>query len=813
MMWYRLIAVLLFLALFNTRMEGQVLPFVHFTPESELNPLPSAESQHVFQDDQGFIWFTVFSSGLIQYDGRRMDLFTVADGLKDLSVWGITQDARGRLWAGSNTGLVVSTKAVSAYALNEPLRFTPRIGETDLTGIAITRNRINPDTSGNVWVGMPEAGILKFSITDDDVLSVDTIAIAAPGNGLMPSVQSIVVRQNGTVWAGLGSGHLISINSDGTGIRWIADGTGESGHSIETLHEDPDGVLWGGRRNGELFRFNEQSGSPETIRHRITPLSGIVDITSTTDGSLWVSTAGSGLLRLNRTSNDNVRHYSRVNGLLSDVIFSVTEDREHNIWIAQSGGVSRLPYNFDAFENFTATSYAGERPVLPSATVGAVAIRPDFSDPCSVWAGTSGGGIACINGQGLSGYVRQEDGLSFDWVNGLGYDHRGRLWIGTTRGINSISTGRNAAAPGAVSHHDIELFGTNRVLSVYESVGIAAVTRLNMPADDTGERTLPGMWFPGVRVVYGFVNETFYEVGASAGLPATIMHTVAFDGNGHLWVGTRDRGIFRSTVPVTPAVLDNLTADTTGNVIFEPFWSTDNGAPTNQIETLYWLDDTMWVGTPKGLLALDPSNAETIYHISSVNGFLADNAASLDLSPATGNLWVGTNFGLAEVDPRNGSVVNTVTRQDGLVDNEVWWYGSVKTAPDGTVYYGTAKGVAVYHPHLDIENTVPPVLRLRSVNLTRTASDRNELLLEYAALSFGNERQVRYRTRLRGYDDTWSAEKADVSLRYTNLPAIFMDKTYTFEVMAVNESGIWSEVPLIHTVSISPPGGSSGGRS
>ena len=811
MIWYRLIAVLLFLTLLNTRMEGQVLPFVHFTPESELNPLPSAESQHVFQDDQGFIWFSVFSSGLVRYDGRRMDLYTVADGLKDLSLWGVTQDAAGRLWVSSNAGLVVSEKPLSSYQLNEPLWFTPRIGDKELTDVAVTRNRIKPDTSGNIWVGLPEIGILKYRITNNNVVSADTIGIAGPNDGIMPSAQSIVVRQNGSIWAGLSSGDLISIDSGGSDvdgdveIRWISNGSGQSGHSIEVLHEDPEGILWGGRRNGELFRFNEQTGRPEPVRHRITPLSGIVDITSSTDGSLWVSTAGSGVIRLNRDDISSIRQYSRVNGLLSDVVFSVTEDREHNIWIAQSGGVSRLPYNFDAIENFTATSYAGERPVLPSPTVGALALRHDNNDPCAVWAGTTGGGIACINDQGFSVHLRQEDGLSFDWVNGLGYDHRGRLWIGTTRGINSISPNRNDAAPGTVTHHDINLFDNNRVLSVYPSAGIAAVVRLNMPPDESGDLTLPGMWFPGVRVVYGFVNEKFYEIGSSAGLPATIMHAVAFDGNGHLWVGTRDRGIYRSTIPVTPAVLEDLAADTSGNGIFEPFWSTDNGAPSNQIETLYWLDDTMWVGTPKGLLAIDPANAETIYHISSLNGFLADNAASLDLSPTTGNFWVGTNFGLAEVDPRNGTVVNTLTRQDGLVDNEVWWYGSVVTAADGTVFYGTAKGISVYHPHLNRQNLVPPLLRLREVNLTRTASDRNELVLEYAALSFGNERQVRYRTRLRGYDDTWSAEKADVSLRYTNLPAIFMDKTYTFEVMAVNESGIWSEEPLIHAVSISPP--------
>jgi signal transduction histidine kinase/ligand-binding sensor domain-containing protein len=802
-MWYRLIATILILTFLCTRMEGQVLPFVHYTPESELTPLPSAEIQHVFQDDQGFIWFTVFSSGLVRYDGRRMELFTVRDGLKDLSLWGITQDAGGRLWVSSNAGLVVSEKPLSSYEPDDNLRFTAHIGETELVTVAVTRNRIIPDNSGNIWTGLPEEGILKYRISNDNQLSVDTIRIAGPENGIMPSVHSIVIRHNNTVWAGLSSGDLISI--DGEDIRWVSTGNGEPGHAIEVMHEDPDGVLWGGRRNGELWWFNERTGRPETINHRITSLSGIMGLTSSSDGSLWVSTSSSGVIRLNRANKDHIRHYSRVNGLMSDVVNMVIEDREHNIWFAQSGGVSRLPYNFDAFENFTATSYAGERPVLPSSTVGAVTLATDENEPCRIWAGTSGGGISCINESGLSEFVRQEDGLSFDWVNGLGHDHLGRLWIGTTRGINSISSSRNEAAPGALSHHDITLFGRRKVLSVYPSVGIAAVIGQNMPGDDSGELNHPGMWFPGVRVVYGMVNNKLYELGSSTGLPATIMHAAAYDGQGYLWVGTRDRGIFRSTIPVTPTVLENLSTITRENGIFEQFWSTDNGAPTNQIETLYWLDETMWVGTPKGLLAIKPENAETIYHISTANGFLADNAASIDLSPTTGNFWVGTNYGLAEVDPRNGSVVNTVTRQDGLIDNEVWFYGSVTTGSDGTVYYGTAKGISVYHQHLDRKNTVPPLLKLRNVTLTRTASDRNELIFEYAALSFGNERQVRYRTRLRGYDDDWSAETADVSLRYTNLPAIFRDKKYTFEVMAVNESGVWSEEPLRHTVMISPP--------
>jgi signal transduction histidine kinase/ligand-binding sensor domain-containing protein len=803
MIWFRLIAVALLSIFFSARMEGQVLPFVHFTPDSEVNPLPSAEAQHVFQDDSGFIWFTVFSSGLMRYDGRRKTLFTLRDGLKDLALRGIIQDNQGRLWVSSNAGLVASGKPLSLYDLDEDPSFIHELQNVVLSDVAITRQRIASDQSGNIWAGLAEGALVRLSISADDVFMADTILLARPDIGAMPSIQSVYVRNDQTVWAGLSTGDLVMY--DGEMIRWMVTGKADAGQSIEVLYEDPDGVLWGGSRNGQLWWYNEQSQKTEPIRNLASPLSGITDITASLDGSLWVSTAGNGVIRLNRAQKNHIRYYTRINGLLSDVVTGITVDRENNIWFSQSGGVSKLRYNFDAFENFTSVSYAGERPVLPSPTVGAILPGNSATEPCRIWAGTSGGGLACIGYDGNSEHIRQENGLSFDWVNGLSHDHKGRLWIGTTRGINSISVNRNAAAPGASAHSSINLYGNSFTLSAYPSVGIAAVVPLQMPERPGQPPGIPSIWFPGVRALYALVDDQFYELGSTAGLPSTILHAVAYDNNGHLWVGTRDSGIYRSTRPVTRLELEAIKNNELLDDLFEPFWTVADGAPGNQIETLKWHNGAMWVGTPSGLIVLDPETAVTLHYINSVNGFLADNAASIALSPVSGLMWVGTNGGLAEVDPRDGSVVRTITRQDGLIDNEVWFYGSVKAGPDGTVYFGTSRGVAVYHPDLDNPNLVPPKLFLHSARVSREAGDRNELTLEYAALSFGNERQVRFRTRLVGYNDQWTDEKADVTLRYTNLPAIFRSKKYTFEVMAVNESGVWSEAPLQHSILIAPP--------
>ena len=171
----------------------------------------------------------------------------------------------------------------------------------------------------------------------------------------------------------------------------------------------------------------------------------------------------------------------------------------------------------------------------------------------------------------------------------------------------------------------------------------------------------------------------------------------------------------------------------------------------------------------------------------------------------TGSLWAGTNGGLVEVDPGSRKIVRTLTKQNGLIGNEVWWYGSVAVAENGTVYFGTAQGLALYSPQYDNANTVPPVIRLHQTSIHQDADGDNEIIFEYAALTFANERLVRYKTRLVGYDKDWSPEKTEVAIRYTNLPAFFLPRKYTFEILACNNYQLWAETPVAFSFSVNPP--------
>jgi signal transduction histidine kinase len=112
--------------------------------------------------------------------------------------------------------------------------------------------------------------------------------------------------------------------------------------------------------------------------------------------------------------------------------------------------------------------------------------------------------------------------------------------------------------------------------------------------------------------------------------------------------------------------------------------------------------------------------------------------------------------------------------------------------------------VSLYRPSLDWSNPQPPILRLRQLDLNETISGNNQVVIEYAALSFVNEQRVRYRTRLIGYDTSWSDVTNDTRIRYTNLKAVLLPRQYTLEVMAANDAGVWTEEPLTVSFSIQP---------
>lgn len=754
----------------------------------------------MYQDQIGYMWFAIYSSGLVRYNGTKMEVFGLEDGLRDLTVWELKEGSSGRLWVSSNAGLIVSEKPLNEYSTGESIRFLSKIGNTKLIDLSVNHNRMAVDSIGRLWVGTDNQGIVRYSFNQNEELVADTLIINPFNDSNQIPVRSIAAHKDGTMWVALTGGNLIKYKIDGQTTLFNSG----SEQNISSLYIDRSGNIWGGEQGGRVWLASENGNTTRFTDVNNSLNSNISNISSDSDGTIWVSSEGSGLMKIDPENHGIGTIYNRSNGLLGEIVYNVFEDREKNLWIAQSGGISKLKYNYKAFTNLTSQSYAGERPLLPSASVGSV-LPSAFNNPCMIWAGTSEGGVACISDNFGADYINQEQGLSNNWVNGLTEDSSGRLWVGTARGLNSISFDNNSVPGGAILTESISLFDKPAVLSSFPTASILAAQTLMITESPTDTNTVESHWFPAYHEVYVVINNELITLNNLQGLPTAIYHTVAFDQKRHLWLGTRDQGIYRSKNPLSIRDLNFYKNTQDSTDLFEPWWSINEGAPTNQTDKLQWINGNMWAGTPAGLVMFEEDSPRIKHLISSNNGLPADNATSFSFSPTTNTIWAGTNQGLAEVDPQTASVLQTITRLEGLVDNEVWFYGSVYINSDGTVYYGTAKGISVYNPSKDRKNEQPPEVKLSNFISEQIQGKRNQFTFEYAALSFGNERQIQYQTRLLGFNNEWSQKKSETTINYTNLPAFFFPKNYTFEVIAINESEVASLEPLSYEFVVAPP--------
>lgn len=794
----------------------QELPFTHYTPESEVNPLPSAFVTMVHQDRLGYLWFVVYSSGLLRYDGHALDPYSLDDGLIDLDTRMVIEDGLGRLWVGSEAGLVVSRLPLEDHGVNERISFESRIGSTELLRTSIIENRLCVDRQGHLWIGTRDDGIIRYKFHGLDSVDVDTFATDPAGTGRNLEVRSLMMRTDGNIWAGIGKGVLLVLDSTGRRSSVLDARRNVPDIQIDALWSDTAGTIYGGCFNGQVWKLRGARSDVEVVSSQLQ--SRVTSIKGDARGNIWVGSEGSGMMKI--APSGPTRIYTRRNGLLGENVNGVMEDREGNLWFAQVGGISKLRHNYAAFGGYTAVSHGGAPPYLPNASIGAV-IPPSSRFPeVGIWAATSGAGVSFIRDDGEVATLGMGQGLKSDWVNGLVLDEQGRVWIGTTGGIHCFTLSPAPQLPPSMEMRRVTLLDRPGILSTHgfkEKNTIYSCVTLRIPVEDGSRETVESIWFTAFKTVYCLAGGEWFVFETASGLPVAHFTTAATDNNGAMLIGTRDDGLYKAG-PLSLAGLRRLQSRAImlsrerggkrfGREITEPVfklvWSETNGAPSNQIESMVNHSGLLWVGTPGGLVALD-SSTMVVTHLREKDGLAGDDVTSMTLSPSTGSLWLGTNGGMTEVDPAKRTVLRALTKQDGLLDNEVWFYSSLRAGADGTLYFGTAKGLALYRPEFDRKNTLPPILRVTQVDFTERLGG-NAIEIRFAALSFANERLVRYRTQMDGHDDDWSPAKDNISIRYTNLPAFLVPATYTFHVMASNNDGVWTELPATYTFSVQPP--------
>ena len=262
--------------------------------------LSSDEVNKIYQTSDGYIWFCS-NDGLMRFDAYTFDVYKARyndpQWFNSKEFVDICEDKAGNLWLG--------TKNDGVNVFNQKLHEVRIINEDKESGVYISNNNIKSifcDSKGRVWIGCnigincyePETGIIKNFLINQE-------------NARLGDAQT-----------------------------------------VRNITEDTQGHIWFGTWNMGLMRFNTENGSFERFylpfEHE-TSQTHIRSLFIDSKQKIWVGTWGEGVFRVDSIAGNRLitqsfkYHASNQNTISGDIIHSIQEDNQGNIWVGSPYGL------------------------------------------------------------------------------------------------------------------------------------------------------------------------------------------------------------------------------------------------------------------------------------------------------------------------------------------------------------------------------------------------------------------------------------------------------------------------------------------
>jgi ligand-binding sensor domain-containing protein len=356
----------------------------------------AAEISDILFDKRGNLWFSTFNDGLYYYTDGRLYRLDDADGMPDIFVYDIEEDAEGGVWAGTDGGAVIC-RLIDRKAQLEVLDYSDGLPDNIIKKIHKDGNNIllatqdegivsyHPDSRTitplmNDWSfgAINDFCVDKLQVwmatSSGPIVLERSISLVssypdAPG---MSSVSTIIKDREGNVWLGSRTSLVRSLNNyvqyiepettqnsnvlavaaDGERLWYSTDkglysrishegrpvtkqwlsGTKYQSRKIISLYVDDKGLLWCGFYGEGAIRMNPATLAVEDISARLR--NGNVLSISGGNGDIWLSTLD-GATRV-RTSNSLmiVENFGKKEGLNTDYIYQAFSDSKGRVWFA-----------------------------------------------------------------------------------------------------------------------------------------------------------------------------------------------------------------------------------------------------------------------------------------------------------------------------------------------------------------------------------------------------------------------------------------------------------------------------------------------
>jgi len=699
----------------------------------------------VAQTSDGFLWFSSYSPAIYRFDGVRfLPRHFAYKGGSANKVFKVFGGRTGGLWTvGSREIAYVRNGAVAS--------------DFQLDGFSSFQN-VSEDPDGSLWVVRAAA-----NISDSALCHVAEGAVKcfgkAEGVPISP-IDSILADGNGGFWLG-GQTALVHWRdgaSETYPIEALKSNVGQ--HGVVSMALGPDGTVWVGMlAEGPGLGLGQLKEG--VVKSFVTPTFDgskieVFAMTIDRDGNLWVASRGKGLYRIH---GDVVDHYGRTDGLSSDAVNLLFEDREGILWAGTSNGI-------DSFRDPLVTTFSALEGLGKDAAAGVLA-----SGDGSIWVANDGSLDRIFEGSISS--LRAGAGLPGHQVASLLEDRAGNLWVGVDDSLFVLKGGRFQRIAGP----DRKPLGL--VVALIEDIDG------NIWAACAGNpRKL-------ARVRDFEVREEFL----TSQVPAA--RALASDPQGGIWIATTTGDLARLRSGAVEKFALNL-----------------KGAPFIR-RIVATADDSVLAASEEGLVGLRMGKVQ---RMTTENG-LPCSALYSFVEDKEKRWWLYTDCGVVELadselqrwwsDP--GAVVQTrlYDRLDGAQPNAAY-FNSAAYSADGRVWFANGQVVQMVDPSALSRKAPAAAVYIESVTVDRRelAATENlalaprprDLQIDYTSPTFAAPQKARFRYRLDSYDSDWHEAGARRQAFYTDLPP----GNYTFRAIAANSDGVWNQTPTTLEFTIAP---------
>ncbi|TFG94687.1 MAG: hypothetical protein E4H13_14510, partial [Calditrichales bacterium] len=419
-----------------------------FTQVSVEQGLSNVAVFSITQDATGFLWFGT-ADGLNKYDGQRFTIFSSSaldsNSLSGDSILALCLQDSQTLWVGtSGSGLNrfnPMTGEVQRYSHqnNVPLN----LHHTDILDLAC-------DLQGRLWIGTPQ-GLTTLDTQTGEFKSA---------NHLLKRVidkQSFYIRElyiddNQRLWIGTAGDGLLVYHPEKDSVQTLFKTDYPEIHTIHAIYRDTNGIYWIGTNAG-LVRLNSDTGRTHRYLHNdfdsATLASDIVlSVCEDYIGNkkyLWIGTKNGGINQLDMQENKIARHTCGSNTLCclgSNIINKVFQDRSGVVWFGTDCcGLNKYTgeeMHFLKLEDMLNLPRGWEQSRV-------WAFHQDIMD--DYWVATADG-LKRIDkhSKKIKRYLHDPENpesLSDNAVTTIFEDRQNNLWVGTESGLNQFERSDN----------------------------------------------------------------------------------------------------------------------------------------------------------------------------------------------------------------------------------------------------------------------------------------------------------------------------------------------------------------------------------